>query len=124
MDLSAMAQWLGGIMTGAQNPSKQADAAGNAAAGLGPVDGAAGAGSAGSTGSAGDAFGSLLKRATESVVTPQAQSAAVVENFARGTEGEVHQSMMQMEKGDISFKFFMTAKNKCIEAYKEILRMG
>ena len=69
-------------------------------------------------------FSQVLARLTGAVTGPQAASEQVVDQFARGAEGELHQSMMTLEKGDISFKFMMTAKNRLIDAYKEISRMA
>lgn len=69
-------------------------------------------------------FGGLMNKAVDAVQQPAAAASAAVEKFTRGSEGEIHQTMMSLERGDVSFKFFVTAKNKAIEAYKELMRMG
>lgn len=69
-------------------------------------------------------FGPLLAGAAEAMTQPQQAAAKAVEQFNRGAEGELHQTLMAVDKADISLKFFVTARNRCLEAYREIMRMG
>lgn len=39
-------------------------------------------------------------------------------------KGALHETMIQIEKADVSFKMLMQVRNKVLEAYKEIMRMG
>ena len=75
-------------------------------------------------GSAARPFSGIVERAVNAVQGPAAAAKNVIERFSRGAEGEIHESMMALEKSDIGMKFFVTAKNKAVEAYKEIMRMG
>ena len=119
MYMSALTSWLGQMMPSqtAQDPSIMRA--------LLPGQGAQGTKAAEIHDEKKDeAFPGLLAKAAESMLGPQGAAQEVVQQFGRGAEGEVHQSMMALEKADISFKFIMTAKNKALEAYKEITRMG
>ena len=69
-------------------------------------------------------FSGIVERAVNAIQGPAAAARNVIDKFSRGAEGEIHESMMALEKSDIGTKFFVTAKNKAIEAYKEIMRMG
>jgi flagellar hook-basal body complex protein FliE len=47
-----------------------------------------------------------------------------MESFANGMDGRIHEIMITVEKADISLKYMVAVRNKLIEAYKEIMRMG
>ena len=38
-------------------------------------------------------------------------------------KGEVHESMIALQKADTSMKLLLTIRNKVIEAYREVMRM-
>ena len=38
-------------------------------------------------------------------------------------KADVHETMLALQKTDISMRMFLTVRNKVIEAYKEIMRM-
>ena len=119
MDLGSLSQWFSQMLPAqaqaqAKRPSMESLITGQSA-----PDNLAKPSDASQSG-----FSQALARASEAITAPQAASEQVINQFSRGAEGEVHQSMMALEKGDISFKFLMTAKNKLVEAYKEIARMG
>lgn len=69
-------------------------------------------------------FGDAVKRAAGAVHKPANAAMNAVRSFARGGEGEMHETMMAVKKGEISFKYMVALKNKAIEAYKEVMRMG
>ena len=71
-----------------------------------------------------DHFASLLTRATQAINGPQEAAQAAIQKFAQGEEGEIHQSMITLEKADISMKFFVQVRNKFLEAYREVMHMG
>ncbi len=71
-----------------------------------------------------DAFSAVMGRAAEAVMAPQRAAAEATEMFARGEEGEIHQSMLAMERADISLRFLVSVRNKALEAYREIMHMG
>jgi flagellar hook-basal body complex protein FliE len=69
-------------------------------------------------------FAEALSKAATSVVTPQQDAARVVKEFSHGADGELHKTMLTMERADITLKFFVGLRNKCMEAYREIMHMG
>lgn len=69
-------------------------------------------------------FKGAMSKIAELVTAPVQAAGNVINRFSSGGEGEIHESMMALEKSDIGFKFLVSAKNKAIEAYKETMRMG
>ena len=45
-------------------------------------------------------------------------------DFATGKNYDLHEIMIASEKADLSFKLLMQVRNKLLEAYQEIIRMG
>ncbi len=118
MDMSALTQWFGQMMP--HGASRKNDAVQSLISSQDKI----GAVTEGTQDENSSGFSKVLARLTGALSEPQAASEKVVEQFARGAEGDLHQSMMTLEKGDISFKFLMTAKNRLLDAYKEISRMS
>lgn len=71
-----------------------------------------------------DHFAELLSRAAAAVNGPQEAAEGVVQQFAKGEEGEIHQAMLTLDKADIAMKFFVSVRNKFLEAYREVMHMG
>jgi flagellar hook-basal body complex protein FliE len=69
-------------------------------------------------------FGASLATAVESLAAPQKAAAEAISQFNRGTDGDLHDTLMAVDKADVSLKFFVTVRNKCLEAYREVMRMG
>lgn len=69
------------------------------------------------------AFGEALARASASFMDPHKNAAAAVEQF-EGGHRNIHETLLAVEKADISLKYMMNVRNKIIEAYKEIMQMG
>ena len=47
-----------------------------------------------------------------------------VRELAAGRQKDIHQTMIAMEKAEISFQLMMKVRNKIIAAYEEIMRMS
>ena len=47
-----------------------------------------------------------------------------IEGFAKGMDGRIHETMMTVEKADISLKYVVNVRNKLMESYREVMRMG
>jgi flagellar hook-basal body complex protein FliE len=47
-----------------------------------------------------------------------------VRQLAAGRQKDIHQTMIAMEKAEISFQLMMKVRNKIIAAYEEIMRMS
>ena len=71
-----------------------------------------------------DNFSETLVKAGQQIAAPQVDAQRAVDSFAKGMDGRIHETMITVEKADISLKYIVAVRNKLIEAYKEILRMG
>ena len=71
-----------------------------------------------------DAFLNLLEKAGKAVAEPQAAAAQASDHFANNLEGRLHETMLVMEKAEITMKFAMQVRNKVLGAYQEVMRMG
>jgi len=71
----------------------------------------------------GPSFGDTLAKAVSDVDGLQKDAQQSVQDFAAGKVDNVHDVMIAMEKAELSFKFMMTARNKLVDAYREVMRM-
>ena len=72
----------------------------------------------------GDAFAEALLKAGSQIVNNESAAARAVETFARGAEGKLHETLLAVDKADISLKFLVTVRNRLLDAYREMMRMG
>ncbi|HEY3490016.1 MAG TPA: flagellar hook-basal body complex protein FliE [Candidatus Deferrimicrobiaceae bacterium] len=71
----------------------------------------------------GSLFLDSLKEAMSDVNdTQKAMNTSIVD--LQAGKGALHETMIQVEKADLSFKMLMQVRNKVLEAYKEIMRMS
>lgn len=68
-------------------------------------------------------FGEQLKQAMQSVNETQLVADQAVEKLHSGQSGSLHETMIALEKADISMRLFVQLRNKAVEAYQEIMRM-
>lgn len=71
--------------------------------------------------------GEFAERVREFVGTTndtQVSANTQVEAFAEGRSHDLHGTMIAMEHATIQLKLFGTVRNKVIEAYREVMRMG
>jgi|KNS2Surf_BmetaT_FD_contig_41_2105195_length_932_multi_3_in_0_out_0_2 flagellar hook-basal body complex protein FliE len=71
-----------------------------------------------------DSFSETLVKAGQQIAAPQVDAQRAMDSFAKGMDGRIHETMITVEKADISLKYMVAVRNKLIEAYKEIMRMG
>jgi len=71
----------------------------------------------------GPSFSQILKESIEEVNRLQQEADKAIQNLARGEHKSIHETMIALEKADISFQMIMQIRNKLIEAYQEIMRM-
>jgi flagellar hook-basal body complex protein FliE len=69
------------------------------------------------------AFTETLKAAVEKVDTLQNQ-ADVESSKLAGGEGNLHETVLALEKADIAMRVAMKVRNKVIDAYNEVMRMS
>jgi flagellar hook-basal body complex protein FliE len=67
-----------------------------------------------------ETFEAMLERA---VSTDQNASAAV-DAYARGDSQDLPETMIALQKADISLSLIVNVRNKLVEAYREVMRMS
>jgi len=68
-------------------------------------------------------FGHRLKEAVQEVNGHQQAADQAMDQVARGSMG-IHEGMTAVSKADISLRLLLQVRNKVLEAYKEVMRMG
>lgn len=72
---------------------------------------------------AGEGFAEFLKTAVADVSKQQVEADKAIENLQTGKSRNVHETMIAMEKADVSLRMLVQMRNKAVEAYQEIMRM-
>ncbi|MBI3542747.1 MAG: flagellar hook-basal body complex protein FliE [Deltaproteobacteria bacterium] len=85
------------------------------------IGGGAGLDAGGTAGS--KSFGDMLNESIEKVNDLQAQADRAAKELSAGRNKNIHETMLMMEKADMSFRLMMQVRNKVIDAYREIMRM-
>lgn len=70
-----------------------------------------------------ESFGKMLQTAFEKVNQLQTDTDQGIQKVAAGNQADIHQTMIAMEKADVSFKLMMEVRNKVVAAYETISRM-
>ena len=68
-------------------------------------------------------FGQMLEGSLERVSQLQKEADASINDLAAGKQTDIHQTMIAVEKADVSFELLMQIRNKLIAAYDKIMRM-
>ncbi len=71
----------------------------------------------------GKPFMETLKESLAQVNSMQKDAGTAVTNLTTGKNQEIHQTMIAIEKADVSFQLMMQVRNKILSAYEEISRM-
>jgi flagellar hook-basal body complex protein FliE len=71
----------------------------------------------------GESFDSVFTRSLQEVNRLQNEANQAIEAMAKGDVQNIHETMIALEKADISFRLMMQVRNKIVEAYQEIMRM-
>ena len=69
-------------------------------------------------------FGQALLDAVQRVAESQEDAKAAADQFTADPGAKIHETMLRMQKADISLRAFVTMRNKMLDAYREIMRMG
>lgn len=67
-------------------------------------------------------FGELLKNALSGVNDAQLQADEAVQKVLNGETQDIHDTMIALQKADVSLKLMLEVRNKLLEAYQEIMR--
>jgi flagellar hook-basal body complex protein FliE len=69
-------------------------------------------------------FSSVLKSSLDSVAQAQAKSEAMQKSFAMGDDKvSLSDTMIEMQKANISFQTTLQVRNKFVQAYNDIMNM-
>ena len=69
-------------------------------------------------------FGEVLKTSIKEVNRLQGEANHAIEELALGETKNIHETMIALEKAEISFKLMLQVRNKILEAYQEVMRMN
>ena len=67
-------------------------------------------------------FSEYVKQAFKNVNDMEANANHAVEEMTTGQTG-IHETMIALQKADISLRLLLQVRNKALEAYREIMRM-
>lgn len=70
----------------------------------------------------GESFSTFLKNAVDDVNQDQLQAEKSVRDYISGKETNLHNTLLSLEKADLSFRLMMQVRSKLMEAYQEIMR--
>ncbi len=71
----------------------------------------------------GGGFFEALQKSMEEVNADQVQADSSIKDLVAGKSKNIHDTMLQIQKAELSLKTMMQVRNKILEAYKEIIRM-
>ncbi|RLC28708.1 MAG: flagellar hook-basal body complex protein FliE [Deltaproteobacteria bacterium] len=70
-----------------------------------------------------NSFGEILSKSINEVNQYQNEADMAMNELAMGRQTDIHQTMIAIEKAEVSFKLMMQVRNKIISAYEEVKRM-
>ena len=71
----------------------------------------------------GKTFGEFLQDSIGQVNTLQKEANVAMEKLASGESQNLHETLLAVEKAEISFKMMNQVRTKVIDAYREIMKM-
>jgi len=72
----------------------------------------------------GTTFFETLKSAVGEANRLQQEADVAVKELATGKDKDIHNTMIALEKAEVSFQLMMQVRNKIISAYETIMRMN
>lgn len=87
-----------------------------------PLGGAAKGAGAEKGADKGASFAETLKASIEEVNSIQHEADQAIEALVKGEDASIHDTMLAVEKADLSFRMMMQVRNKLLEAYREVMR--
>jgi flagellar hook-basal body complex protein FliE len=67
-------------------------------------------------------FGEIVKSELKRVGELENEADQSIVGLLQG-KADIHETMIALQKTDISMRMFLTVRNKAIEAYREVMRM-
>ena len=68
-------------------------------------------------------FGDVLKKSINSVNNRMKEADELSQGLASGQHGNIHETMIAIEKAGISFRLMTKMQQKAIQAYQDIMRI-
>jgi flagellar hook-basal body complex protein FliE len=68
-------------------------------------------------------FMDILSKSMEEVNETQVGADQAIKDLVAGRNKNIHETMLAIQKAELSLKTMMQVRNKVLEAYKEIMRM-
>ncbi len=65
----------------------------------------------------------MLEDSLAQVQSLQQEADTAIQSLATGGQATLHDTMLAVQKADLSFRLMMQVRNKIVEAYQEVLRM-
>lgn len=69
-------------------------------------------------------FTGKLREALNEANATQQQAETAASDYASGKQNDLHGTMITMAQADISLRLVSNVRNRVIEAYREVMRMG
>lgn len=79
-------------------------------------------GAASGAGAKGVGFADVLKDSIEKVNAIQGEADLAIKGLSTGQVGNIHETMIAIEKANLSFNMMVQVRNKLVQAYEEIMR--
>lgn len=83
-----------------------------------------GSGGVSGTAPAGTDFGDRVSEFLGDVTRMDANATRMADGYARGEHDDVHGTLIAMQEADVALRFTASVRNRVIEAYREVMRMG
>ena len=68
-------------------------------------------------------FSAFLKESVEKVNQLQLEANEAINSIAAGESDDIHNTMIAIQKADVSFRMMMEIRKKLVEAYEQVMRM-
>lgn len=75
-------------------------------------------------GASGQSFADRLRELVSDVDQTQKTAETVADDYAAGRRHDLHGTMIAMSQADITLRLLANVRNRVLEAYREIMRMG
>jgi flagellar hook-basal body complex protein FliE len=69
-------------------------------------------------------FAERLESVVQEADAAQRTAETMATDFADGRQNDIHGTMVALQQADIQLRFVANVRNRLIEAYREIMRMG
>jgi flagellar hook-basal body complex protein FliE len=73
--------------------------------------------------SGGSAFKAILSDSIQQVQNSQNFASQTIQQFLSGDNQDLHQVAIAAQKAELTFEFFLQARNKVVAAYQEVMKL-